>query len=116
MADHLNPRSARRTRIPAFHLVPTRARVDGWTPLRQAEFIGCSAEPRPVVGAARKVTPGLQWEHALPGKAKPIMRSGTFRTVTKKPDNSRVLQHLAQLDRACRRIDAEHAARRKSQK
>jgi hypothetical protein len=42
-------------RIPAFVPVPLRARADGWTPLRQAEFIGWLAETRSVAAAAGKV-------------------------------------------------------------
>lgn len=42
-------------RIPPFHAVPGRARADGWTPLRQAEFIGELAETRSVAEAARRV-------------------------------------------------------------
>ena len=33
-------------RVPAFYAVPVRARADGWTPLKQAEFIGHLAELR----------------------------------------------------------------------
>lgn len=41
------PRPHRPTpRIPLFHAVPTRVCADGWTPLRQAEFIGHLAETR----------------------------------------------------------------------
>lgn len=43
------------TRIPAFYAVPGRARADGWTPVRQAEFIGNLAETRSVAEAARRV-------------------------------------------------------------
>ena len=42
-------------RIPPFHAVPGRSRADGWTPLRQAEFIGELAETRSVAEAARRV-------------------------------------------------------------
>lgn len=42
-------------RIPPFHAVPIRPRCDGWTPLRQAEFIGHLAETRSVAKAARAV-------------------------------------------------------------
>jgi hypothetical protein len=42
-------------RVPAFVPVPLRARADGWTPLRQAEFIGWLAETRSVATAADKV-------------------------------------------------------------
>ena len=44
-----------RKRIPAFYAVPGKARADGWTPLRQAEFIGHLAETRCVSAAARRV-------------------------------------------------------------
>jgi hypothetical protein len=39
-------------RLPAFHPVPVRTRADGWTPLRQAEFIGMLAETGSVSAAA----------------------------------------------------------------
>lgn len=41
--------------IPAFYAVPARVRRDGWTPLRQAEFIGWLAQTRSVAQAAAKV-------------------------------------------------------------
>lgn len=41
--------------IPPFHAVPGRARADGWTPKRQAQFIGYLAETRSVTEAARRV-------------------------------------------------------------
>ena len=157
MADPPKPRD----RVPAFHPVPLRDRKDGWTPIKQAEFIGYLAETRSVakaarlVGmaretayrlrrkpgaegfaaawdsvmgkrlfvdmgdvarAARKVTPGLLWEHALSGKVRPVMRAGKFCAVTKKADNSALLQHLAQLDRACRNIDLEERDGERSRK
>lgn len=49
-------------RIPAFHTVPVRPRKDGWTPLKQAEFIGHLAETRCVEKAARAV--GMRRETA----------------------------------------------------
>lgn len=42
-------------RVPAFSPVPLRARADGWTPQRQANFLGALAETRSVTAAARKV-------------------------------------------------------------
>lgn len=42
-------------RLPAFVPVPVRARADGWTPLRQAEFIGWLAQTGRVGLAARQV-------------------------------------------------------------
>ena len=46
---------APRLAIPPFHAVPGRARADGWTPERQARFIGHLAETRSVTKAARRV-------------------------------------------------------------
>ncbi len=43
-------------RIPPFYAVPVKQRVDGWTPLRQAEFIGWLAQTRCVTEAARRVS------------------------------------------------------------
>ena len=47
--------SRRRRRIPAFHPVPVAPRRDGWTPQRQADFIGWLAQTRCVAEAARRV-------------------------------------------------------------
>ena len=47
---------------PAFTPVPVRARRDGWTPDRQAAFIGALAESRNVAAAARAV--GKSWQTA----------------------------------------------------
>ena len=49
------PRKAHHARVPAFVPVPLRGRADGWTPLRQAKFLGALAETRSVLAAARKV-------------------------------------------------------------
>lgn len=43
------------SRALAFYPVPTRSRYDGWTPQRQAEFIGQLAATRSVCAAARWV-------------------------------------------------------------
>jgi hypothetical protein len=42
-------------RVPPFLPVPLRARADGWTPERQAKFIGLLAETGSVAEAARQV-------------------------------------------------------------
>ena len=52
----------RRPRIPAFVPVPTRARRDGWTLARQAQFIGALAETGSVAAAAARV--GMSRESA----------------------------------------------------
>jgi hypothetical protein len=49
------PRRPVHRRVPAFVPVPLRAREDGWTPARQAKFLGALAETRSVLSAARKV-------------------------------------------------------------
>ncbi|WP_298199189.1 helix-turn-helix domain-containing protein [Novosphingobium sp.] len=43
------------SRLPAFHPVPLRGRADGWTPRRQAAFIGHLAQTGSVAAAARAV-------------------------------------------------------------
>ena len=43
-------------RVPPFLPVPLRARADGWTPERQARFIGLLAETGSVAEAARRVS------------------------------------------------------------
>jgi hypothetical protein len=44
-----------RRRVPAFSPVPLRYRKDGWTPMRQADFLGRLAETWSVAAAARHV-------------------------------------------------------------
>jgi hypothetical protein len=44
-----------RRRVPAFTPVPLRFRKDGWTPARQADFLGRLAETASVSAAARHV-------------------------------------------------------------
>ena len=46
---------SRRRRVPAFTPVPLRFRKDGWTPARQADFLGRLAETGSVSAAARHV-------------------------------------------------------------
>lgn len=57
------------SRVPAFSPVPLRPRADGWTPLRQAEFLGYLAEARCVSKAARRV--GMSRESAYRLRRKP---------------------------------------------
>ncbi|AKM07907.1 hypothetical protein AM2010_1844 [Pelagerythrobacter marensis] len=54
-----------RSRIPVFHAVPTRQRADGWTPERQARFIGYLAETRSVTEAARRVSMARETAYRL---------------------------------------------------
>ncbi|MBW8755112.1 MAG: hypothetical protein JF595_13360 [Sphingomonadales bacterium] len=63
---------ARRRRwrqVPAFAPVPLRRRADGWTPRKQAAFLGALAETGSVCAAARRV--GMSRETAYRLRAKP---------------------------------------------
>jgi hypothetical protein len=62
------PRTSPR-RIPSFAPVPVKRRADGWTPLRQAEFIGVLAETGSVRAAAEFV--GMARETAYRLRRKP---------------------------------------------
>ena len=70
---HYPPRAARpRTpfiTIPPFHAVPLRPRADGWTPVRQAEFIGHLAATRSVAAAARGVSMARETAYRLRARA-----------------------------------------------
>ena len=56
-------------RVPAFTPVPLRFRADGWTPLKQAAFLGALAETWSVAAAARAV--GMSRESAYRLREKP---------------------------------------------
>ena len=56
---------APRRRIPAFHPVPVGKRHDGWTPARQAVFIGKLFETHNVCAAARAVGMGRESAYRL---------------------------------------------------
>ena len=100
------PPRASRPRLPAFHPVPTRTRCDGWTPARQAEFIGVLAETgsvsaaagpagRPLIepgsevaGLTWKVTDGSPWREEMTGVWRPVLRGGSYAGCVFKPDKS----------------------------
>ena len=68
---HPSPSASRPTgprpprRIPAFHPVPVSNRADGWTPARQAAFIGMLAQTRSVLAAAQSVRMGRESVYRL---------------------------------------------------
>ena len=66
-APFSRPRAIQR-QIPPFHAVPVRIRADGWTPLRQAEFVGMLAQTRSVAAAARFVGMGRESAYRLRGR------------------------------------------------
>ena len=55
-------------RIPQFHAVHVRIRGDGWTPKRQAEFIGYLAQTQCVTEAARRVGMSRETAYRLRGR------------------------------------------------
>lgn len=61
----MRPTRSLSPRLPAFHPVPVRARRDGWTPARQAEYIGRLAETGCVTAAARAVGMGRESAYRL---------------------------------------------------
>ncbi|MFT6008732.1 MAG: hypothetical protein ACI9TB_001968 [Parasphingorhabdus sp.] len=74
MSKRPDPRSRavqnrRISRIPAFTPVPLRPRADGWSPVRQAEFIGLLAQTRCVSKAATLVGMSRESAYRLRGKA-----------------------------------------------
>ena len=164
-----DPRTPR-PRLPTFSPVPVKRRADGWTPLRQCEFIGVLAETGSVsaaaqfVGMARetayrlrrkpgaeefarawdialqiagvrrpgepgvlpqvrylgtpgapKVTPPDLWRRIVDGRWRPVLRRGEYVGSVKKADNSALLSHIAQLDRAQRQMRKELRAEQRSQ-
>ncbi|RJX71240.1 hypothetical protein D6858_01000 [Tsuneonella suprasediminis] len=72
---HPSPSASRPTgprpprRIPAFHPVPVGNRADGWTPARQAAFIGMLAQTRSVLAAAQSVRMGRESVYRLRRRA-----------------------------------------------
>ena len=63
------PKRDRRRCIPAFHPVPVTPRADGWTPRRQADFIGYLAQTGSVQAAARAVSMGRESAYRLRKRA-----------------------------------------------
>jgi len=51
--------------VPAFVPVPLRSRRDGWTPRRQADFLGYLAETQSVAAAARSVNMARETAYRL---------------------------------------------------
>ena len=87
-------------RVPPFLPVPLRARADGWTPARQARFIGLLAETGSVAEAARRV--GMTRESAWRLRRRPGAASfahawdavGTLRRGTPIPQRKITLDEL----------------------
>jgi hypothetical protein len=63
------PPRRRQPRVPPFYPVPIRTRSDGWTALRQADFLGFLAETGSITAAAELVGMSRKGAYAL--RAKP---------------------------------------------
>lgn len=141
MTARFIPRWPAYLRLPDFAPVPMRGRGDGWTPVRQGDFIGFLAQTGSVAEAARQVgmsresayrlrrREGAQgfataWDAALAaGESQHIppfrkvtsadvaaqalgvllqvrMRRGRYVGTLQKINDTMLLRHLAQLDRA----------------
>jgi hypothetical protein len=82
-----------RRQVPAFTPVPLRYRADGWTPVRQAIFLGVLVETRCVAAAARAV--GMTRESAYRLRDKPGAESfaAAWDKVLEAPCESRMSTH-----------------------
>jgi hypothetical protein len=97
-------RTSQPIRIPPFTPVPVRKRCDGWTPLKQAEFVGMLAQTGSVLAAAEFVgmaretayrlrhKPGAEefaaaWDAALvvAGVRRPAVGEGSRKVTRKEP-------------------------------
>jgi hypothetical protein len=82
-----------RRQVPAFTPVPLRYRADGWTPVRQAAFLGILVETRCVATAARAV--GMSRESAYRLREKPGAESfaAAWDQMLETPRESRMSTH-----------------------
>ena len=85
--------SSPRRRVPAFTPVPLRYRSDGWTPGRQADFLGHLCEPWSVAAAARHV--GMTRESAYRLRDKPGAESfaAAWDSILAEPRRVRMSTH-----------------------
>ena len=80
-------------RVPVFTPVPLRYRADGWTPLKQADFLGALAETGSVAAAARRV--GMTRESAYRLRDKPGAESfaAAWDSILAEPRQARKSTH-----------------------
>jgi molybdenum-dependent DNA-binding transcriptional regulator ModE len=98
-------------RVPAFYPVPVRQTHNGWSPQRQAHFLGWLAETGSVSAAwdaalgmpIRRVTIGDLEFLAYHGLVKPRFRGGKYIGSRPKPSASALLRLLARYDRVIER-------------
>ena len=94
-------------RVPPFYPVPLRATHNGWTPQRQAHFLGWRAAES--FAAAWDAALGLPLRRvtiddlpflACRGLIRPRFRGGKYVGSRQNPDNTALLRLLARLDRS----------------
>ena len=87
------PPPRQRRQVPSFTPVPLRYRADGWTPVRQAIFLGPLAETRCVAKAACAV--GMSRESAYRLRDKPGAESfaAAWDKILSTPGESRMSTH-----------------------
>lgn len=72
-------------RVPKFTPVPLRYRADGWTPARQADFLGALAESGRVGVAARMVGMGRESAYRLRDKEGAESFAAAWDTILARP-------------------------------
>jgi hypothetical protein len=88
-ADSPSPRR----RVPAFTPVPLRFRSDGWTPMRQAGFLGALAETWCVAAAARRVGKCRESAYRLRAKAGAESFAAAWDAILAEPRRARKSTH-----------------------
>jgi hypothetical protein len=88
MKPHRDPRQ-----VPAFTPVPLRYRADGWTPERQAVFLGVLVETRCVSAAARAVGMGRESAYRLRDKPGAESFAAAWDKVLEAPREPRMSTH-----------------------
>ena len=91
-ADSPSPRRS----VPRFTPVPVRGRKDGWTPFRQADFLGALCETFSVAAAARRV--GMSRESAYRLRERPGAESFAAAWNEIMAQKSRIEAALPRLD------------------
>jgi len=89
----MTPPQRQRRQVPAFTPVPLRYRTDGWTPLRQAAFLGVLAETLCVSAAARAVGMGRESAYRLREKPGAESFAAAWDKVLANPGESRMSTH-----------------------
>jgi hypothetical protein len=85
--------SPSRRRVPRFTPVPLRYRQDGWTPMRQADFLGALAETWCVAAAARRVDKTREGAYRLREKPGAESFAAAWDSILAEPRRVRMSTH-----------------------